>query len=131
MKYFVHIFLVILLFGCNSGSTETEKASGCECSDLQLDPLYNHFYLVKREQPYTGECFEKNKSGIIIKTIQYKDGKVDGTLRVFYDDGSIKSETEYELNKQHGDFKVWDLEGNLTHHSVFHKGSQQEVLFHE
>lgn len=47
-----------------------------------------------------------------------------GLQREYYENGQIKEEYYKYYAKPHGDWKEWDEEGNLTHHSIWDEGER-------
>ena len=61
-------------------------------------------------------------------TETYNFGKIEGTSRSWYKDGTKFTETNYRNNRKHGmDFK-WDKEGNLVHQAHYQDGTLVETL---
>jgi len=54
--------------------TSKENTGPCDCDDLILDPDYNHFFLEKNTEPYTGTCqtFYKGKQIEVTADTSYK-----------------------------------------------------------
>lgn len=127
MKSIFYLFLIVTFFSC-TGNEKTETIESCDCGDLQLDILYNHFYLTDRTEPFTGMCNKVDNKGNIVEQINYLDGKVHGTLTRFFENGNIESERNYHNNQQQGDMKQWDIEGNLLIHCTYDRGELDSIL---
>jgi len=134
LKYYLIAILYFLLTSCDSDKKDATTGSDsvvCNCNDLYFDDLYGHFYLEEKEQPYTGTCetfYKSNKQLKLHK--EFKKGKVDGLLKSFYEDGTLKEESQFEINFQHGYKKLYSPSGELINHSVFRKGELEEVVIH-
>ena len=129
MKYNIIIFVLICSFTyCKSEDNNPEVSRSCNCDNLKLDHLYNHFYIENRKAPYTGMCFKLNKKGDTLETINYNKGKVEGVLTTFYAAGTKKSETAFKKNKYHGDAKEWDENEVLIFHGTYHDGEYDSTL---
>ena len=129
MKYNVIISVLICLFtSCKSEVKNSDTITRCNCDNLTLDHLYNHFYIEYRKQPFTGMCFKLNKKGDTLETINYNKGKVEGVLTTFYASGTKKSETTFKKNKYHGDFKEWDENEALIFHGTYNHGEYDSTL---
>mgnify|MGYP006427426535 FL=1 len=129
MKYNVIIFVLICLFtSCKSDGNNSDTTRGCNCDNLTLDHLYNHFYIENRKSPYTGMCFKLNKKGDTLEKINYNKGKVEGVLTTFYTSGTKKSETTFKKNKYHGDAKEWDENEVLLFHGIYDNGEYDSTL---
>ena len=129
MKYNVIIFVLICsLTSCKSEDKNPEAIIGCNCDNLTLDQLYNHFYIEHRKSPYTGMCFKLNKKGDTLETINYNKGKVEGVLTTFYTSGKKKSETTFKNNKYHGEAKEWDENEVLIFHGIYDNGEYDSTL---
>jgi antitoxin component YwqK of YwqJK toxin-antitoxin module len=129
MKYNVIICVLICLFtSCISEGNNSETTRGCNCDNLTLDHLYNHFYIENRKSPYTGMCFKLNKKGDTLEKTNYNKGKVEGILTTFYTSGKKKSETTFKKNKYHGDVKEWDENEVLIFHGTYDDGEYDSTL---
>jgi antitoxin component YwqK of YwqJK toxin-antitoxin module len=129
MKYNVIIFVLIGLFtSCKLEENNSDTSRGCNCDNLTLDHLYNHFYIENRKYPYTGMCFKLNKKGDTLETINYNKGKVEGVLTTFYKSGKKKSETTFKKNKYQGDVKEWDENEVLIFHGTYDDGEYDSTL---
>jgi len=126
-KLLINILIITLFFSCSLKENKSSLQK-CNCDELQLDLLYNHFYLKDRKEPYTGLCYILNKKIDTLETRTYLKGKVDGILTKYYESGNKLSETTFSHNKYHGDHKEWDENGNLIFHCIYKKGSFDTTL---
>ena len=129
MKYNIVIFALFHLFtSCNLEKKNSNIKKECSCDNLILDRLYNHFYIENRKHPYTGMCFKLNNRGDTLEKINYNKGKIEGILTTFYASGLIKSETTFQKNKYHGDYKQWDENEVLIFHGTYDHGEYDSTL---
>jgi len=120
------LFLILSMTSCYLESSNTKIK--CNCDELILDRLYNHFYIQNRKLPFTGMCYKLNKKGDTLETINYNKGKVEGVLTTFYSSGKKKSETTFKKNKYHGDAKEWDENEVLIFHGIYDDGDYDSTL---
>ena len=125
LLYFIFIFSITSILNSCSNIRDKEVIN---CDDLQFDPLYNHFFLENRKEPYTGLCERKDRNGTLLETINYTEGKVDGTLTRYYPDGKKKEEINYTMNLQDGENNHWDEDGNLILKAIFKRGEMDSIL---
>ncbi len=124
---------VIILFSCLiscSNNLETKESlleSNCNCTDLILDELYNHFFLDERTLPFTGTCYEYFKNGNISISKQFQEGKMEGKMIRFHSNGVIKSSAGFQQNKIDGKAIIYDSFGKDSIVQVFKKGKQIKV----
>ena len=129
MKHILIIFVLLaLLNACKSEEKNSEISIKCNCDNLILDNLYNHFYIENRKSPFTGMCFKLNKNGDTLETINYSKGKVEGILTKYYKSGTKRSETTFKKNKYHGDAKEWDKNEVLIFHGTYRDGEYDSTL---
>lgn len=62
---------------------------------------------------YHGDYTAYNYTRVIEKRF-YKNGKLEGTVKKYYDDGSIMEESLYTSGKLNGVSKWYDQQGNVT-----------------
>lgn len=123
----------MFIFSCGTEKHSVDlnaQSASCNCNDLYYDDLYAHFYVEDRTEPYTGICetfYKSNKKMKLHK--EFKNGKVDGVLKTYYENGILKEESQFELNFQHGFKKEYLPSGELFNHTVFRKGELQEIVF--
>jgi antitoxin component YwqK of YwqJK toxin-antitoxin module len=58
-------------------------------------------YLFKNDE-YDGLCLEWNREGKLVKMMHYKAGYEEGSQKLFYDDGTIKSNYVIENGRRYG-----------------------------
>ncbi len=132
-KLFLITASLFLLTSCATDKKEdspTSQPQKCNCNDLYFDDLYGHFYLEEKETPFTGVCETFYKSNQQLKLHkEFKKGKVSGIFKTYYEDGTLKEESQFEINFQHGYKKMYNPSGELINHSVYRKGELEEVVF--
>lgn len=125
-------FSSIFMVSCESKkpeiSIETEQ-DFCDCVELFFDEPYNYFYLNERSKPFTGTCETKNEKGILVLKKTFEEGKLTGPYIEYFDNGALLHEWNFLNNRQHGDQKIYNEEGELVHHSVYSKGDLDTIIF--
>ena len=129
MKFIIYIStLLFTVTSCISEHSNLLEVGRVNCDNLNLDPLYNHFYLENRKEPFTGLCYKLDKKSDTIETINYNKGKVEGVLTTFYPSGMKKTETSFKKNKHHGDYKEWNNDGILIFYGMYNDGEYDTTL---
>lgn len=121
------VILILCFTGCNDSSTKESKyfiSNSCNCTDLILDELYNHFYLNERTSPFSGTCYEYFKNGELSISKQFQEGKMDGKMIRYNTNGSIKSIMNFEQNKINGEAIIYNSLGKDSVVQYFKKGKQ-------
>ncbi len=132
--------LLFLLTAC-AGDEKTPPASTdndpeeeptiCDCNELALDEGYNHFYFKDRTRGFNGDCFSIYPNGQHRVEKHFVDGKVDGQMRTFYENGQVKTEQTFEMNLQTGLKINYSKEGDTTYHAIYERGKLVEILINE
>lgn len=94
--------------------------------DPDLDQDENLYYWYRGEL-FTGEIAEHGPEGELVSLIAYKDGWPEGWYRVWYLDGTLKSEAFYENRKVVGVSRKWRPNGTLAEEDVFEHGDKVET----
>lgn len=132
-KLFVLIFVVSISSCSNEDSAEFDEKDAdlnkCDCSELQLDESYNHFFLEDRTKGYTGMCEELNKKGIVVLVKNFEKGKVQGEVIKYYSSGSVKSILHYDKNLQHGFQYELSENGDTLIKASFNRGVQDSIYY--
>jgi antitoxin component YwqK of YwqJK toxin-antitoxin module len=123
------IFFFIACAPTKEEAASTQEVSYCECQELFFDDDYNYFYLNDRTLPFTGKCQEKNANEVVLVEKNFEKGKLTGDYLEFYDSGVLKNEWHFLNNRQHGNQKLYDEFGKLSHHSIYHKGELDSIVF--
>ena len=125
-----YIPTIIILFSClvscvnNLDTKEPLLESNCNCTDLILDELYNHFFLEDRTSPFTGTCYEYFKNGNISISKKFKEGKMEGEMIRYNTNGSIKSIMNFQQNKINGQAIIYDSYGKDSTIQHYKNGKQ-------
>lgn len=130
-KYYLFV-LVLTLVSCSNDLDNSEIGSEVECqncNDVFLDPMYNHFYIEDRSEPFTGKCKGYSSNGALLFEKNFMEGKLEGDYLEYYDDGTIKSEWHFLKGRQHGDFKGYLPDGTLDYHTIYYKGDLDSTIY--
>ncbi|MFT4550995.1 MAG: copper chaperone CopZ [Pseudoalteromonas tetraodonis] len=69
---------------------------------------------------FTGTATDKHrKSGNKSKNYQFKNGKLHGLVREWYDNGQMGAKKFYKEGKRHGKTEYWDEVGKLTATKIY------------
>ena len=122
MKLIILLFLFFGLYSCSTNTTNNNadliEPDTCECKELVLDRDYNRFYMNDRKKPYTGTC-EVIENGYLKSRRHLVEGKYDGELIDFYDNGQVKMSMQYKKHFINGDVKRYSKDGQLIGHTVY------------
>lgn len=80
---------------------------------LVINDPFSHEARVKNGVPYTGLAVDKYNSGKIKYLIEYQNGKQNGRMISFAQDGFRLIESTYAEGKLNGKFSEWFYSGNL------------------
>jgi len=61
-------------------------------------------------------------NGTLLKEIPYKDGQLDGTVKVYFETGELKTEVHYEKGRREGFARRYYKEGPLYQDAFYHNG---------
>lgn len=70
-------------------------------------------YIVNEESPYTGMIFATHANGQLSNERHYKDGKIHGISKSWYENGQLEAEISNKDGKQDGILKEWYENGQL------------------
>lgn len=129
MNRFYKIVMILMLFFVLSGCADNHSSDVCECSDLQLDVDYNHFFLNDRTVGYTGKCEQKDKTGVLMFEKNFTKGKMEGEMIIYYPNGKIKSIKHYKKNVQHGMQYDFSEYGDTIIKASFDRGEQDSLYY--
>jgi hypothetical protein len=120
MKIYTLLVLLFIFTTCTNQSDEiaNNEPDTCDCKLLNLDRDYNRFYLKDRKKPYTGTC-ELIENDILKSRRDLVEGKYDGELVDFYDNGQVKMTMQYKKHFINGDVKRYSKDGKLIGHTVY------------
>ena len=137
MKYLILLLMPVLLIACGGETDNTVEVDDhnpmsdttyCDCKELIFDESYNNFYLVKAREGFTGFCEEFYSNGQVSLSKNFTNGKVDGEVKMYFEDGSIKEEKTFDMNFQTGDHFKYNIAGQITFHAKYNRGKQTEIL---
>lgn len=80
------------------------------------------WYLAKHDQPYSGPFINYYLSGDKYGEGMFKDGKLDGRRRMYYDNGNLKLDRIYTNGLENGLWKMYYPNGKLKQQATFVKG---------
>ena len=126
---------LVLLSSCGSAhdpaddiAAESIDSSYCACDDLIFDGSYNHFYRFKRREGFTGFCESFYPSGQLRISKNFDDGKLEGKMISYYENGQISEEMEFMTNFQTGFQTNYTEQGDTIYHALFKRGNLIEIL---
>ena len=71
-------------------------------------------------KPFTGTATDAHKkSGKPSKNYQFKDGKLHGLIREWFDNGQLAAKKFYKEGMRHGKTEYWDEDGELTATKIY------------
>ena len=73
----------------------------------------NSYGLLNDQQEKTGLWKTVNEEHIVVEEVNYKNGKIDGSFRIFYPDGTLKREGYYKDGMQQGIQKDYNIAGRI------------------
>ncbi|WP_158526789.1 toxin-antitoxin system YwqK family antitoxin [Putridiphycobacter roseus] len=109
---------------------EINKTNTCDCKSLQYHPNYNVFHLGDPLSPFSGTCKEYYLGGKLKKTAELLNGKYEGKLLYYYENGQLQSDIAYELGLMSGDKKVFEPDGKLLFHGIYKRSKLIETIYH-
>jgi len=74
-------------------------------------------------EPVAGAEYYKNgqKMGEVPKEL---DGKINGPVKYYYENGDLRADGEYRNDKPHGIWRDYDEQGNITRERYFENGKE-------
>jgi len=94
------------------GTTDYVVEQTVSYNDLEYE---NDGSFSREGKPFTGEAIDfHKKTGRKSKSYQFKDGKLHGLIREWYEDGTMSGKKFYKAGKRHGLTEYWDEKGKLT-----------------
>ncbi len=69
--------------------------------------------------PYTGEIVTFFDGGLPESSVEYRDGKKDGTEKIWYKNGKLLAERKYSDGKREGIHKGWHTDGEIRFYFSF------------
>lgn len=80
-------------------------------------------FIYENGKSIAGSEYFKNgqKMGEVPKEL---NGEIDGPVKYYYEDGSLRAEGEYKNDKPHGIWRDYDEQGNITSERHFENGKE-------
>ena len=135
---FFFLAITLFLIGCGESKTKPESiiedentaidSNYCICSELIFDEPYNHFYRFEKREGFTGYCEEFYLDGKLKMTKNFVDGKLHGKMILYYDNGQIEEEKQFDMNFQTGEQITYTRKGEVKFHALYERGKQVKVL---
>jgi antitoxin component YwqK of YwqJK toxin-antitoxin module len=115
MKLIFH-FLTFLLMAAAPLSAEPAAAEVPYAKLEWKDDVY--FWQGK---PFTGVAKDKHKDGKPKGEYPFKDGRLHGVVREWWDNGQLSTETHFENGQRHGLNRYWSMKGELMKEQVYER----------
>jgi hypothetical protein len=135
MKFLIFFGIIGLTLTSCSGSeggedqeTSDIDSSYCNCNELTFDEPYNHFWRFERRKGYTGLCEDFYPDGTKKIEKNFVDGKVDGKMITYHENGQVWEDQEFKTNFQVGEKIIYTKSGEVKFHALYKRGKQIEVL---
>jgi antitoxin component YwqK of YwqJK toxin-antitoxin module len=97
-------------------------------NSLVLDKKTGLWHYDVDREPFTGRSIELYPDETPLVEAFFLNGKRDGIQRLWYADGSIKSDGQWYDGKKNGVFREWNDKGTLIRVERFKEGKVIEVL---
>jgi antitoxin component YwqK of YwqJK toxin-antitoxin module len=129
------VFTGLLMFGCKESDLDDPKI----LEKILSEALHVAQYKQYKQQPYTGWLKEMWNAEQVRELCYVKDGKLNGLMVEWYENGKKKKQTNYKNHKKHGLNTEWyecgqkkvesnekegELDGLLT---TWYKNGQKEI----
>ena len=89
------IVILVMMFTATFGQAQQEA-----------DGLYHD----KSGKLFTGTCVEYHPDSVIRATIEVKNGKLDGTTKIYFNDGQLEEIRSFKKGMMHGKWEKWNHE---------------------
>lgn len=70
-------------------------------------------------RPFTGTARDKHKDGKAKGEYPFKEGRLHGVVREWWDNGRLSTETHFENGQRHGLNRYWSKTGRLMKEQVY------------
>ena len=80
----------------------------CQCDELTFDDE-RMFYYLKENKPYSGLCITYNNNGTLNLTKEFTDGKLEGKMIRYRQNGKKLSIVEFHNNQINGKALILDI----------------------
>jgi antitoxin component YwqK of YwqJK toxin-antitoxin module len=133
MKKLVLGCLLLGLAACGTDENATVESpdtvrTECDCEELYQVEAYNKFHLGSSEMPFSGTCTLKHADKTLAEERIFVDGKIEGHIKRWHENGQLASEAFFVNNRQDGEFKQWDENGKMTYRGSYKNGKMIEQL---
>ncbi|CAL2091536.1 conserved protein of unknown function [Tenacibaculum sp. 190524A02b] len=102
---------------------EVDKLLEMISIDNSGGPIYHY-----KGKPFNGIIQSFYENGNIMDEVQYTNGHIGGVQREYFESGQKKHEYFKYFAKPEGDWKEWDINGNIIHHSIWEKGEKIKTI---
>lgn len=134
LSFFISLGLVLSSCGSPEESddvdelvTESIDSSYCHCDELVFDGSYNHYYRYKKREGFTGKCESFYPSGKLKVSKNFNDGKLEGKMLSYFENGQISEVMEFITNFQTGLQTNFNPQGDTIYHALFKRGNLMEI----
>lgn len=111
MKHLPLVFLFLTL------SLQAQAVELPAVSYSQLEWKDDVFFLAGK--PYTGMARDNHKNGKPRAEYPFKEGRLHGVVKEWWDNGQLSTETHFENGKRHGLNRYWSKSGKLMKEQVY------------
>lgn len=126
MTPFVFMVCLMFVFACN----QTEKPAKNSEETTDLPRVHNKLLELRaveglvfyEDQAFTGYEMKLHNPNQVAASIQYLNGKKNGTFEKWFADGTLSYQASYQDGKQEGTARSWWKNGELRSESNFTNG---------
>ena len=98
---------------------------------LYKDLGYKKGLITKDELPFTGRAVQHHANGTIKSRYNFVDGKLDGVVEEWYENGKRSTYKLYKNGLREGITKYWDESGRPTKQVLYRNDEEVEVKTQE
>jgi len=120
IKWSLGILLPVVLILCVLSFSNPQSSSHIYNWQANIFPAYGMDFPVLEK--YTGHWKEWDSKGLLLSETEYLDGKANGKVRMWYQNGDPKSESSFKNDVPHGFFKTWDTNRQIIGLMQFQNG---------
>lgn len=131
MKLLFLLLIIITSVSCTEeikSDTVNIEPILCDCNELILDVDYQRYYLTDKSVPFTGKCITLTPDSKKVFERNYLNGKYDGLVIVYHENGKVKSTTEYKKNLMSGSQKIYSDDETLISHAIYLRSQLKEII---
>ena len=114
IKSYRHPFLLLFLILSFIGFSQSVKFS-----ELKKDGDGNYYY---KDKLFTGKSILSHANNKKWQEVEWKNGKIDGLFRSYFETGIKETEIEYTAGKRNGTYKSWYSNGKPEEFSNYKQG---------